>query len=144
MRELAAGLVALLLLALPAAAETSWKLTGLRTIDGDTVAGRTTARPGVEVTVRLRDVDAPEIAKPRCAAERAVGLKAKARVEALLRRAGGRAELKRMRRDKYGRVAGEVVLPDRRDLATVLRSEGLVKPWPGGRGPKPDWCGAKR
>lgn len=88
---------------------------------------------------RLAGYDAPEIRRPRCAAEREAGLKAKARLEELI--AGGRdVRLARAqwRLDKYGRVLGRLTI-DGRDVAEIAIAEGWGRPYDGRSKPE-GWC----
>lgn len=113
----------------------------LYVIDGDTLKVRLEIWPDifVETSARLDGVDAPEIRGEKCPEEEALGFKAKERVEQLV--AGGFA-LEGIGHDKYGgRIDAIIRLPNGASLADILMIEGLVKAWPGGKGPKPDWCG---
>lgn len=102
-----------------------------RAIDGDTIeiSGE---------TIRLLNIDTPEIRHAQCDAERRLGLVAKQRMQALLnagpltisRGDGGRMT------DKYGRTLA-VVAVDGEDIGTILIAEGLARPWAGRRMP---WC----
>lgn len=99
-------------------------------VDGDTLWSN-------GVKIRVADIDAPEISKPRCAAEKALGERATVRLMQLVN-AGpfqmhswpGRDE------DKYGRKL-RVLVRDGRSLGDILVSEGLVRTWTGRREP---WC----
>ncbi len=110
-----------------------------RVIDGDTVRMRVSIWIDQEVTVAVRvaGIDAPEIFRPKCAAERVLGLQAKEFVSLFL--AEGGAELYDIERDKYGgRVVARIVA-EGRDLGPALVAEGLAV-----EGSKGDWrhlCG---
>lgn len=98
-----------------------------RVIDGDTV--RVTARiwvgHSVSVSVRLAGVDAPELYRPKCAAERELARRAKAFVEAML--TGGEVTLADIVHDKYGgRVVARVETPSGEDVGEALLGEGLA------------------
>ena len=133
----------LIALAAPAAAET---IDGARIyiIDGDTVR-----LPGGEI-VRLYAIDAPETGRARCEAEIAAGLRAKARLHALL--TGQSVEIVRgepgtgRQRDRYGRTLGALVTPSG-DVAQVLIAEGHAAPWRAGPAAAQEraatWCGRK-
>lgn len=114
----------------------------LRVIDGDTIEVRAFIWPGhsVETRVRLADVDAPELRRVQCAAEREAGHAARAFVEALLAPQGARPARVRIRDVRLGSFAGRVVaameLPDGRDLGAVLLEAGLATPYSARGG----WC----
>lgn len=99
-------------------------------VDGDTLwtAG---------VKVRIADIDAPEIGKPQCASEKALGERATVRLIELVNSGPfamqswpGRDE------DRYGRKL-RVLVQDGRSLGDILVSEGLARTWTGKRQP---WC----
>lgn len=105
----------------------------LRVLDGDTVEVRAYPWPqqSVDVLVRLRGIDAPEI-HSKCEAERARAQMARARLSrmftgqkhVLLTDIGG---------DKYfGRVVANLGLEDGEDAASTLILENLVQPYDGG------------
>lgn len=99
-------------------------------VDGDTfwLAGE---------KVRIADIDTPEISQPMCAAELALGNRAKRRLRQLLN--AGPFELQRVGnrdRDRNGRLL-RVVTRDGRSLGDVLVKEGLARTWTGRREP---WC----
>lgn len=118
------SLCILIALALPAGA-------GLRVIDGDTIV------IGAE-HVRIANIDAPEIRRARCVAERLLGIEARRRLTVLL--SSGRVSLSRgwhgRRVDRWGRTLA-FVLVDGRDVGAVLVAERLARPWDGRRHP---WC----
>lgn len=106
----------------------------LRVLDGDTVEVRAYPWPqqSVDVLVRLRGIDAPEI-HSRCETERVRAEIAKNRLSdmvtgqqhVLLTDIGG---------DKYfGRVVANLGLEDGEDAASTLILENLVQPYDGGR-----------
>jgi micrococcal nuclease len=122
-RQLLAAAV-LATLALPASA-------AVRAIDGDTI----------EIdgeTIRILNIDTPEIRHAQCDAERRLGEVAKSRVRQLL--ASGAISIRRgdggRMTDKYGRTLA-VVDVDGIDLGKQLIAEGLARPWTGKRQP---WC----
>lgn len=101
-------------------------------IDGDTI------RIGRE-TIRVLNIDTPEIHQAKCPEEKAAGLAAKARTQTLLRRTGkiGLARGDGTRQtDRYGRTLARVYV-DGRDLGEILIAEGLARRWTGKRRP---WC----
>ena len=109
-----------------------------RVIDGDTVdltcPGRGTDR------ARLMGFDTPEISRPGCAAERRLGLAAKARLRQLVT-AAGRIDAGYHGTDRYGRAL-VVLRLDGRDVAQTLIAEGLAVPYAGGR--RIGWCARLR
>lgn len=86
--------------------------------------------------VRIADIDTPEVGDPQCAAERALGQAATARLVDLLN--AGSFSLGRIARDQdqYGRKL-RTVLRDGRSLGEVLVAEGLARRWDGARR---GWC----
>ncbi|MFN3318375.1 MAG: thermonuclease family protein [Allorhizobium sp.] len=122
--SLAAALLTLSFAAMASAA-------GVRAIDGDTI----------EVngeTIRILNIDTPEIRHAQCDAERRLGEVAKQRVARLLR--AGRIGIRRgdggRMTDKYGRTLAVVDI-DGVDIGEQLISEGLARPWTGKRR---SWC----
>jgi endonuclease YncB( thermonuclease family) len=116
---------------LSALAATHAPAAAMRVIDGDTI----------EVngeTIRILNIDTPEIRHAQCDAERRLGQIAKQRVANLLAAGtinilrGDRGRLK----DKYGRTLAVVGI-DGVDLGELLIAEGLARPWTGKRRP---WC----
>ena len=88
---------------------------------------------------RLVGYDAPEIRRPKCAAEREAGLAARVRLTELI--AGGRdVRLSRVqwRPDKYGRILGRLTI-DGRDVAAIAIAEGWGRPYDG-RTKAEGWC----
>lgn len=88
-------------------------------------------------TVRLAGIDAPEIGSPGCAAERALGERAKARLRVLLN--GGAIELVANAdrdRDRHGRLLRDARV-NGGSVSARLVDEGLARPW---RGRKESWC----
>ncbi|PKB14809.1 nuclease-like protein [Novosphingobium kunmingense] len=97
-------------------------------VDGDTfwLAGE---------KIRLADINAPETHQAACAAERALGERAKARLAQLL--GGGFAlSVEGRATDRYGRLL-RVARREGRSLGAQLVAEGLAEPW---RGRRSDWC----
>ncbi|WP_185982802.1 thermonuclease family protein [Aureimonas mangrovi] len=100
-------------------------------VDGDTgwedgVKWRLTSRSG--------GVDAPEISRPECSAERAAGDRATRRLQALM--AGGYS-MKTTGTDRYDRELVVITLADGRDAGEILIAEGLAQSWPNSGNP---WC----
>jgi endonuclease YncB( thermonuclease family) len=143
----AAGLV-LAITVWPARSET---IAGDRIviIDGDTVTLPCDpvhgVYPGCAERVRLVGIDAPETYRPRCDAERGVGLKAKAALATALR--GQPVTIERTGRDGYGRTLGRLITPSGNVEAPLLAS-GLAIPYEPGREAwqrrLEHWCGRGR
>lgn len=109
-----------------------------RVVDGDTV--RVSAQIWVDqlvlVSVRLRDVDAPELFRPQCPAEKERAREAKAYVEAML--GAGEVSLSDVAHDKYGgRVVARLVTASGEDVGAALLAEGLAV----ATGDADPWCG---
>ncbi len=105
-----------------------------RVSDGDTLVVKDAN--GKNLNVRFACVDAPEIAhtnqekSSKLASERNQfnwGIKAKARVEQLVKAGGDRVILKITDSDQYGRKVAEVYLKDGTFIQQVLIQEGLAK-----------------
>lgn len=107
----------------------------LRIIDGDTVA------LGQE-RIRIADIDAPEIAHPRCPAELRLGLAARDALGALVM--GRDVQVTRAGRDRYGRTLA-VLSVKGRSIGMMLIASGLAVQWrPGAaawRARLRHWCG---
>ncbi len=106
-------------------------------IDGDTIAIR-----GERERVRLLDIDAPEISKPRCERELKLGLKAKARLVELLR--GERVTIQRVDSDRYGRALAKLYV-NKKDVGKTMLQEGHAIIWQPGHiaweARRQHWCG---
>ncbi len=105
-------------------------VTALAVIDGDTL------QLGAE-RYRLLGIDAAEIHRAECDAERRLGELTKHRLEALIRT--GRVELRPdepAKRDLYGRLLVHLLV-NGEDAACILIREGYARPWTGRR---EDWC----
>lgn len=101
-------------------------------LDGDTVellCGAT------RESARLQGFDTPETRDARCAAERALGKQATARLRALV--AGAQPGITDLGHDKYRRRLIRLRL-DGRDVAAQMIAEGLAVPYDGGA--RIDWC----
>ncbi|CUX53261.1 MULTISPECIES: thermonuclease family protein [Agrobacterium] len=99
-------------------------------VDGDTpwIGG---------VKVRIADIDAPEIGRPHCASEKALGERATVRLLELVNsRAFTMQSWPGRDEDRYGRKL-RVLLKDGRSIGDILVSEGLARTWTGKRQP---WC----
>jgi endonuclease YncB( thermonuclease family) len=116
----------------------------VRVIDGDTLDVRVNLWPGLEAiyAVRVRGIDAPELRRTRCAAERQWGEEAKAQV-AKLYPPGTEVRLEDVDYDSFG---GRVVADVRRwrsdrwlYLSDELVERGLAEAWTPGMADI-DWC----
>lgn len=108
--------------------------------DGDTVevAAFVWPQQTIEIAVRLRGIDAPEL-RGACDAERKAAVAARDRLRDLL--SSGTVQLHAVAGDKYfGRVLAALSTDGHSDVATTLIAEGLVDPYDGGR--RHDWCAA--
>lgn len=98
-----------------------------RVVDGDTVRvlARIWVGHTVSVSVRLAGVDAPEIFRPQCPAEREKAREAKAFVEAML--GGDEVTLLDIVPDKYGgRVVARMETPAGEDVGEALLEARLA------------------
>jgi endonuclease YncB( thermonuclease family) len=100
-------------------------------IDGDTIRYR-------GLTIRLKDIDAPETHEPKCPSELALGRRATDRLLELINAGpfevvytGGRDQ------DRYGRKL-RAIERSGRSLGEDLVAEGLARRWDGARR---SWCG---
>ncbi len=109
----------------------------IKIVDGDTIKVRATiwVDQTVEVSVRLRGIDAPELFRPKCPAEKILARSAKASVAASSP-VGSMVSLSNITRDKYGgRVVASVMTSDGETLAARLLAQGQAiamgdeKPW---------------
>lgn len=88
--------------------------------------------------VRIADINTPEVSKPGCAREAALGAAATRRLIMLLNSGPFTLRIAYPDRpvDRYGRAL-RVVTRDGESLGLQLASEGLAEPWQGRRG---NWC----
>jgi endonuclease YncB( thermonuclease family) len=100
-------------------------------VDGDTIWYRGTK-------IRIADVDTPEVSKPACANEAALGRKATVRLQALLN-AGPFTLAPNPFGDSVDRYGRSLLLVTRggESLGAVLVREGLAEQW---GGPRRAWC----
>lgn len=108
----------------------------LRVIDGDTllVEARPWPQQRMEVYVRIRGIDAPEM-KSKCPRIREAGSEARKALEALMA-SSEKIQLTHISGDKYfGRIVADVMLPDGRNAADSMQHMGLVQAYDGGRKP---------
>lgn len=107
-------------------------IPGVRVVDGDTVDHGWWRW-------RLAGLDAPEISKAKCPAERALGHRAAERLRGLVAGAGSGWSLTPSPgpRDPWGRRIGRLTV-DGRDVAALLVTEGLARSYDGGK--REGWC----
>ena len=106
----------------------------LRVIDGDTllVEARPWPQQKVEVYVRIRGIDTPEL-RSSCPSERQAGEAARLALESLTEHAAS-LQLSRISGDKYfGRVVADVTVPGGGNVADYLLLAGLAEGYDGGR-----------
>jgi endonuclease YncB( thermonuclease family) len=111
--------------------------TVMRIIDGDSLRVRLPGGKRAR-TIRLRDVDAPELGgKAKCQAEADLALRAKAELERLAP-VGSTVQLTDLKADKFpNRVDAKVSGPFG-DVSEGLLAAGLARPYHGGR--RAGWC----
>jgi endonuclease YncB( thermonuclease family) len=85
--------------------------------------------------IRIADIDTPEI-NGKCAAERALAIRARDRLRQLLNAGPYKLERSGRDRDRNGRLL-RVVTRNGRSLGDQLVREGLARIWSGRREP---WC----
>lgn len=134
------------MLALLAAAVIAYQGTVVGVTDGDTLKVRVDGWPAPfnPIAVRVYGLDTPEHVRPpaksRC--EVALGLKARAYARALV--APGQTVTVSYtvgRHDKYGRLLGQVTLPDGRDWAGTMIGAGMGRAYGlDGKLTKARWC----
>ena len=108
----------------------------VRVVDGDTILVEASPWPQqtIEVYVRLRGIDAPEL-HSKCEAVRAEAERAQAALEDIIP-ATGEVQLTRISGDKYfGRILADVTTPDGQNPAKVLLATGHAVTYNGGRKP---------
>lgn len=98
-------------------------------VDGDTFWYR-------GAKIRIADINAPEISKPACGQEAALGEQASVRLLALLNQGPFSLEAAGRDRDRYGRLL-RTVTRDGASVGEELVREGLAERWKGYRG---NWC----
>jgi micrococcal nuclease len=90
-------------------------------VDGDTFWFR-------GETIRIADIDTPELSRPRCAREAQLGEAAKRRLNSLLNAGSFSLSAGWLDEDQYGRKL-RTVYRDGQSLGGILVSEGLARRW---------------
>ena len=133
------------LLAIAAPADAGDQLAGpvpaevIGVVDGDTLRVRAEIwlDLSIEVLVRIRGIDTPEI-RGACELEKELAANATATLDLAVRER--RVVLADIERDKYfGRVVATVATADGVDLALFMRESGLARAYDGGA--RLPWCG---
>ena len=109
----------------------------IRVIDGDTIVvnAQIWLKQTVETSVRLRDIDAPEL-RGGCKEEKELAIKAKEFVEEAT---GELVTLKNVGFGKFaGRVLADVILSNGKDLAELLLENNLARLYQGDK--RQSWC----
>ncbi|WP_252193206.1 thermonuclease family protein [Rhizobium sp. CSW-27] len=112
----------------------------IRVIDGDTllVSARPWPQQSIEVYVRLRGIDTPEL-KSKCARGQQAAAAAKQLLEKMAT-GSPTVKLTHISADKYfGRIVADVALEDGRDPAREMIAAGLAASY-SGHGSKNDLC----
>lgn len=111
----------------------------LLAVDGDTIkCNGINMRDMGDGQPFVSGYDTPEITKPKCAAEKALGKRAKARMNELLKSPGVKVYNSGEDDGRYQRPLVWVRLASGQSIGSVLIAEGLAREWsPGYRG---DWC----
>lgn len=138
--------LSVLLLATPQSAQAETLVDGpvtadiVRVVDGDTllVMARPWPQQSIEVFVRLRGIDTPEL-KSRCASGRKAAEEAKHLLEQLAA-SSPKVKLSKIAADKYfGRIVADVSLSDGRNPTEEMLMAGYASGY-SGRGAKNDIC----
>lgn len=98
---------------------------GVQVHDGDSL----------KVTIRVENVDAPEL-QGKCPAETRLARQAREFTAEWMARHAGKVEIRASKIDRYGRVVA-VVSAGGEDLGEALVKAGLARRWAGRREP---WC----
>ena len=109
----------------------------VRIVDGDTVRVRAHVwlDQSIEISVRIADIDAPEIGHPKCRQERMVADQAKAELTNLI--GSQSVALHNVRLGKYaGRVIADIETSSGLDVGQALMALDLASPYEQAM----DWC----
>ena len=110
----------------------------IRVIDGDTFVVDIDEFPdliGKDISVRVNGIDTPEL-RGKCEREKDLAVKAKERVDALLKTADT-IVLENLSRGSFFRIVADVII-DGVDLGELILNEGLATPYRPGR--ESPWC----
>lgn len=86
--------------------------------------------------IRIADINTPEVSKPDCSAERALGERATSRLTSLLNDGGFSLNSVDRDEDTYGRKL-RIITRAGESLGSILVAEGLAEEWTGSRR---SWC----
>lgn len=86
--------------------------------------------------IRIADINTPEVSKPDCSAERALGERATSRLTSLLNDGGFSINSVDRDEDTYGRKL-RIITRAGESLGSILVAEGLAEEWTGSRR---SWC----
>ena len=110
----------------------------IRVIDGDTFVVDIDEFPdliGKDISVRVNGIDTPEL-RGKCGREKDLAVKAKERVDALLKTADT-IVLENLSRGSFFRIVADVII-DGVDLGELILNEGLATPYRSGS--ESPWC----
>ena len=110
------------------------KQNGLNCYDGDTCY---VTVDGTETKIRLLELDTPEISKPKCEAEKTLGLEARDYVNNLIENASTIEFKTDYKKDYFGRILSYLFI-DGEDVSKKLVERGLGVVYD--RNNKKDWC----
>ncbi|MBK8395013.1 MAG: hypothetical protein IPL26_07170 [Leptospiraceae bacterium] len=104
-----------------------FKAKVIEVIDGDTFRGEVNLGFDIRITrsFRVYGIDAPEIFRPKSDMERVKGVLARDKASELL--LDKEVEIRLRGSEKYGCSLVEVILPDNKPYAEVMREEGFDK-----------------
>jgi endonuclease YncB( thermonuclease family) len=110
----------------------------VRVIDGDTFVVDIDEFPdliGKQISIRVNGIDTPEL-RGKCDNEKILAVKAKERVEALLK-ASDTIMLENLSRGSFFRIVADVII-DGVSLGEIILNEDLATPYRPGS--EPPWC----
>lgn len=86
--------------------------------------------------IRIADIDTAEIFRPKCDAEKRLGLRAKRRLFEILNRGAFSMQMVTRDKDYFGRDL-RIIMRRGNSIGDILIAEGLAYTW---RGRKESWC----